>query len=167
MTSRRDRQLQQLGITQWALRRPAALQGEIAISLPAHVRLVMVANSQPALSEPFIGDILRALKLTPDEEVTLCLGVGEGIESALSLRHLPEFGASPVWSLVSANGVTRLPALPGVEALWLAVDHDPAGVDASRACAERWRDAGAEAFLVKPRAERSDLNDVFRGPANA
>ncbi|NQF21955.1 DNA polymerase III subunit psi, partial [Enterobacter hormaechei] len=44
MTSRRDWQLQQLGITQWALRRPTALQGEIAISIPAHVRLVMVAE---------------------------------------------------------------------------------------------------------------------------
>ncbi len=30
MTSRRDWQLQQLGITQWSLRRPGALQGEIA-----------------------------------------------------------------------------------------------------------------------------------------
>ncbi len=39
MTSRRDWQLQQLGITQWALRRPTALRGEIAISIPAHVRL--------------------------------------------------------------------------------------------------------------------------------
>ena len=48
MTSRRDWQLQQLGITQWALRRPTALQGEIAISIPAHVRLVMVAwNTRP------------------------------------------------------------------------------------------------------------------------
>lgn len=28
MTSRRDWQLQQLGITQWALRRPTALQGK-------------------------------------------------------------------------------------------------------------------------------------------
>ena len=44
MTSRRDWQLQQLGITQWSLRRPGALQGEIAIAIPAHVRLVMVAN---------------------------------------------------------------------------------------------------------------------------
>ncbi len=44
MTSRRDWQLQQLGITQWALRRPGALQGEIAISLPAHVRLIVVAG---------------------------------------------------------------------------------------------------------------------------
>ncbi|VTO18296.1 DNA polymerase III psi subunit [Klebsiella variicola] len=46
MTSRRDWQLQQLGITQWSLRRPGALQGEIAISLPEHIRLVMVAETR-------------------------------------------------------------------------------------------------------------------------
>lgn len=60
MTSRRDWQLQQLGITQWSLRRPGALQGEIAISLPEHIRLVMVAETPPSLTEPLIGDILRA-----------------------------------------------------------------------------------------------------------
>ncbi|MBX4293608.1 DNA polymerase III subunit psi, partial [Mycobacterium tuberculosis] len=61
MTSRRDWQLQQLGMTQWALRSPGALQGEIAISLPEHIRLVMVAETPPSLTEPLIGDILRAL----------------------------------------------------------------------------------------------------------
>ena len=71
MASRRDRQLQQLGITQWALRRPAALQGEIAISLPTHIRLVMVAQSLPALSEPVIADVLRALKLDADQVLQL------------------------------------------------------------------------------------------------
>lgn len=71
MTSRRDWQLQQLGITQWALRRPTALQGEIAISIPAHVRLVMVAEELPALNEPLIGDVLRSLKLTPDQVLQL------------------------------------------------------------------------------------------------
>jgi DNA polymerase-3 subunit psi len=64
MTSRRDWQLQQLGITQWALRRPTALQGEIAISIPAHVRLVMVAEELPALNEP-LSAISSRLKLTP------------------------------------------------------------------------------------------------------
>ena len=54
MTSRRDWQLQQLGITQWSLRRPGALQGEIAISLPEHIRLVMVAETPPSLTEPLI-----------------------------------------------------------------------------------------------------------------
>ncbi|MCV2532879.1 DNA polymerase III subunit psi [Enterobacter wuhouensis] len=71
MTSRRDWQLQQLGITQWALRRPTALQGEIAISIPAHVRLVMVAEEMPALNEPLIGDVLRSLKLTSDQVLPL------------------------------------------------------------------------------------------------
>ena len=71
MTSRRDWQLQQLGITQWALRRPTALQGEIAISIPDHVRLVMVAEELPALNEPLIGDVLRSLKLTAEQVLQL------------------------------------------------------------------------------------------------
>lgn len=71
MTSRRDWQLQQLGITQWALRRPGALQGEIAISLPAHVRLIVVAEELPALNEPLMRDILRALTVSPDQVLPL------------------------------------------------------------------------------------------------
>ncbi|WP_039057549.1 DNA polymerase III subunit psi [Enterobacter sp. Bisph1] len=71
MTSRRDWQLQQLGITQWALRRPAALQGEIAISLPAHIRLVMVAPTLPALSDPLVSDVLHALTVTEDQVLQL------------------------------------------------------------------------------------------------
>lgn len=71
MTSRRDWQLQQLGITQWALRRPTALQGEIAISIPEHVRLVMVAEQLPALNEPLIDDVLRSLKITADQVLQL------------------------------------------------------------------------------------------------
>lgn len=67
MTTRRDWQLQQLSITQWSLRRPGALQGEIAISIPAHVRLVMVGETLPPLTEPLVSDILRALTLSPDQ----------------------------------------------------------------------------------------------------
>lgn len=71
MTSRRDWQLQQLGITQWSLSRPGALQGEIAITLPQHVRLVIVGDDLPALTEPLMSDILRALRLTPDQVLPL------------------------------------------------------------------------------------------------
>ncbi|MRS15325.1 DNA polymerase III subunit psi [Enterobacteriaceae bacterium RIT691] len=71
MTSRRDWQLQQLGITQWALRRPSVLQGEIAISLPEHIRLVMVAEELPPLTEPLVRDVLRALAVTPDQVLQL------------------------------------------------------------------------------------------------
>lgn len=101
-----------------------------------------------------------AIKITPDADVTLALGIGEGIESTLSLRDLPEFGASPVWSLLTAGGVAGFPVLSGIEALWIAVDRDPAGERAAHACADRWRAAGREVLLVKPKTEYSDLNDV-------
>jgi hypothetical protein len=104
-----------------------------------------------------------AVKLTPDEDVTTCLGIGEGIETTLSLRNLPEFGPSPVWSLLNAGGLESFPVLPGIECLWIAVDHDPAGLKAARACAYRWQSAGREAFLVTPSAPRADLNDLFTG----
>ncbi|MDH6634100.1 DNA polymerase III subunit psi [Lelliottia amnigena] len=71
MTSRRDWQLQQLGITQWSLRRPTALQGEIAISIPAHVRLVMVAEELPSLTETLVSDVLRTLKVSTDQVLQL------------------------------------------------------------------------------------------------
>lgn len=102
-----------------------------------------------------------AVKLTPDENVTLCLGIGEGIESALSLQNLPEFGASPVWSLISARGVETFPVLSGIESLWLAVDHDETGLRAARSTAQRWQASGAEALLITPSASRADLNDLF------
>ena len=102
-----------------------------------------------------------AIKLTPDADVTTCLGIAEGVETALSMRRVPEFGASPVWSLISEAGVRRFPALSGIECLWLAVDHDPAGIKAARTVADRWQTEGAEAFLITPFAPRADLNDIF------
>ncbi len=108
-----------------------------------------------------------AIKLTPDEEVTSCLGVGEGVETTLSLRTTPEFGPSPVWSLISAGGIEHLPVLPGIESLWIAVDHDPAGLQAARAAAQRWQASGREAFLITPSAPRADLNDLLTGAHHA
>ncbi len=70
MTSRRDWQLQQLGITQWSLRRPGALQGRLPLR-SRHVRLVMVANDLPALTDPLVSDVLRALTVSPDQVLQL------------------------------------------------------------------------------------------------
>lgn len=108
-----------------------------------------------------------AIKLTPDEDVTTCLGIGEGLESSLSLRSLPEFCLSPVWSLIASSGIARLPVVSGIESLWIAVDHDPAGLSAAQAAAKRWQAAGAEAFLVTPSAPRADLNDLLTGMHHA
>lgn len=101
-----------------------------------------------------------AVKLTADAEVATCLGVGEGIESTLSLQRLPEFGRSPVWALLNAGGITALPVLPGIECLWVAVDNDPAGLGAADLVSDRWRRAGRDVFLVKARDAGADLNDL-------
>lgn len=101
MTSRRDWRLQQLGITQWVLRRPAALLGDIAIVLPAHVRLLIVAEEPPALSEPIIQDVLRTLKLRPDEVMQLT-------PDRVAMLH---DGHCNSWCL----GVTDPLALPGAK----------------------------------------------------
>lgn len=99
-----------------------------------------------------------AVKLTPDDGVTLALGIGEGIESSLSLRALPEFAGGPVWALLAANQLARFPLLGGIESLWVAVDRDPTGVEAAAEVAARWR--SREVLRVTPRGERQDLNDL-------
>lgn len=128
-------------------------------------RTALTADGQKAevngLSRLSLGPVGGgAVKLTPDAEVSLCLGIGEGIESTLSMRLTPEFGASPVWSLLSAGQMAGFPVLAGIEALWIAVDHDHAGIKAARACAARWQAAGVEVFLVRPRRTGADLNDL-------
>jgi len=106
-----------------------------------------------------------AVKLTPDADVTTMLGLGEGIESSLSLRRIPEFGRSPVWALLSAGQVSRFPLLPGIETLWIAADHDPAGLRATEAAAEHWR--SREVLVVTPRRLKADLNDVVMEASHA
>lgn len=106
-----------------------------------------------------------AIKITPDEHVTNCLGVGEGFESVISLRQLPEFGPSPIWCLLSAGNFENLRPLPGIECMHIAVDHDKAGIEASHALAERWHTAGRDVFLIKPTVRGADINDVVKGRA--
>ena len=98
MSSRRDQLLQQMGITQYVLRRPRALQGEIAVTLPADTRLVIVAEELPDFQQPLVADILRALALdeaqvqmfTPDQIAMLpddaqCTSWCLGLETPVSL----------------------------------------------------------------------------------
>ncbi|CAI9388111.1 TPA: DNA polymerase III subunit psi [Citrobacter amalonaticus] len=131
MTTRRDWQLQQLGITQWSLRRPGALQGEIAISIPAHVRLVMVGEILPPLTEPLVSDILRALTLSPDQVLQVtpervamlpqgsrCNSWRLGTEAPLSLEGAQV--ATPAFDELRANPAARA-------ALWQQIcthEHD-------------------------------------------
>jgi putative DNA primase/helicase len=92
--------------------------------------------------------------------VTVCLGVAEGVETALSLRNLPDFGPSPVWATISAGGLGNFPVLSGIETIWIAVDHDDAGQKAAETLTDRWAAAKREVFLVTPHEAGADLNDL-------
>jgi len=82
------------------------------------------------------------IRLWPDCEVTLGLGIGEGIESALTLAK----GFTPVWATIDADNMKSLPYLYPIEALTVAVDNDPngKGLEAFETMARRWWFAALE-----------------------
>jgi hypothetical protein len=97
-------------------------------------------------------------RLWPDGEGRNALAVGEGLETALSLSLV----TGSAWAALDAGNLALLPPLPGFTRLTVAVDHDPAGLRASRAIGDRWSEAGAEVrYLISPTPD-DDLNDVLR-----
>ncbi|MGL5800188.1 MAG: DNA polymerase III subunit psi, partial [Plesiomonas sp.] len=62
MSERRDWILQQMGITQWQLRQPAALQGDAAVRVDAQIQLIVVAAELP--TGRLFEDVLRTLQVT-------------------------------------------------------------------------------------------------------
>lgn len=99
------------------------------------------------------------IRLWPDEAVTAGLGIGEGIETALSLA----WGYSPVWACIDAGNMAALPALSGIECLMIAADNDTAGNAGAMACAKQFTEAGIEVFVTRQAA--NDLNDTLQEAA--
>jgi hypothetical protein len=102
-----------------------------------------------------------AIKLSPDEDVTQGLAVGEGLETVLSAMQL---GFSPAWALGDAGNVQSFPILSGVECLTVIVDNDESGTGQRAAveCSLRWTDAGREVFCVLPERCGEDMNDIVQ-----
>ncbi|MDL4915478.1 MAG: DNA polymerase III subunit psi [Enterobacterales bacterium endosymbiont of Blomia tropicalis] len=119
MTSRRDWLLQQMGIMQYQLRRPRVLQGEIAVTLAADTRLVIVTETPPGLQEPLIRDVLHTLHLqssqvmmvTPEQlqmlpETLDCAGWLLGVESEQPFNGVALSSAS-LNELISSGAARR------------------------------------------------------------
>jgi putative DNA primase/helicase len=110
-----------------------------------------------------------AVKLTNDVEVSLCLAIGEGIETTLAIKRLPHLSDMPVWATISAGGMAAFPALKGLESVWIAADHDDsqAGQKAARRAAERLHGAGIETIVLMPAKAGADVADVVAEVAYA
>lgn len=90
------------------------------------------------------------------------LGIGEGIESSLSIRGLRDLDNMPVWSLLNAGQLAAFPALPGLSGLWVAMDNDPAGRRAAGEIVVRMAAASIETVVLASKTEGADLNDIGR-----
>jgi Toprim domain/CHC2 zinc finger len=91
------------------------------------------------------------------------LAVGEGIETVLAAAtRIPYHGAplQPAWAMLCGGALERLPVLPGVERLIILVDHDLAGKNAARICADRWTRAGRTVVRLTPKRVDADFNDL-------
>lgn len=94
------------------------------------------------------------------------LAIGEGVETALSFSKINGFEGVPIWSTIDANGMTAFPVIDGVQTLWVAVDHDPAGKKAARHVSESWVNSQRNAYLIMAKRPGLDLNDVLRRVAH-
>jgi hypothetical protein len=101
------------------------------------------------------------IRLVPDADVTLALGIAEGIETTLAVMQ--RIGWSPVWAATCAGAIASFPVLPGVQGLTIFADADRAGAAAAQSCATRWRDAGREARIIAP--PTGDWDDATRRAA--
>ncbi|WP_075183088.1 DNA polymerase III subunit psi [Pantoea sp. 1.19] len=124
MTSGRDERLRQMGIVQYQLRRPGALRGEVAIALPAGVRLVIVADPLPDGADALLDDVLRSLDLTRSQ-----VGMVTPQQWALLAASAP----CPCWQLggeAQGDALLSTPALAELHhspaarrALWQQICH--------------------------------------------
>jgi putative DNA primase/helicase len=97
------------------------------------------------------------VKLTADSEVTLGLGICEGLEDGIAVLNA---GWRPVWVGLSAGGIASFPPLHGIEALTVFADADSAGRKAAYAAVANWRKAGKEAVVAEPPAGAKDFAEI-------
>jgi hypothetical protein len=130
--------------------------------LGVHRTFIKPDGSGKAEVEPqrmALGSVAGAVvKVSSDEDVSLGLGICEGIEDALAIIG---GGWRPVWSCMSAGGISTFPVLGGVEALTVFADADRPGLLAAQRAVERWQEAGRQARIVVPKNAK-DFDEALR-----
>jgi putative DNA primase/helicase len=97
--------------------------------------------------------------LSAFEDIGEELAVGEGIETALSVRQLTNL---PAVAALSAAGMRSLRWPPQVRRLWIAADNDEAGLTAAEVLLGRALRAGLQAHIKVPARGQNDFNDLLR-----
>jgi hypothetical protein len=160
---RRDRQLDYIEdlshCLRWHERLGAliALFRDIRTDEPLAVSRIFLDAEGHLKERLFLGPVKGcAVKIDPDENVTMGLHICEGIESAIAAREL---GLSPVWAAGSVGAVAKFPVLGGIECLTILAEEKDR--KETQECFERWRDAGREVIVLHSK-NGGDANDALR-----
>jgi putative DNA primase/helicase len=111
------------------------------------VHRTFLSSSAEKLDRKMLGPA-GVVALSSFDEVTMGLGLTEGIEDGLAVICC---GWQPIWAATSAGAIARFPILQGVEALTIFADADPPGMRAAEVCRDVWRTAGCEVVIAEPR----------------
>ncbi len=123
-------------------------------------RTALQEDGSGNLGKQMLGAVLgQCVKLSHDEDVTLGLGIAEGVETGLAIL---QSGWVPIWACTTAGTLKTFPVLGGIEAPTIFADHDQTGLDAAQTCAERWQRAGREVFIRWTPKPGSDFADAVR-----
>lgn len=97
-----------------------ALYRRLRSDEPVAIQRMFIDPEGRKLDRRMLGSVREAaVKISPDDGVTLGLVVGEGVESCLAAAML---GYRPVWALGSAGAIAKLPVIPRHRR-----PHDPRG----------------------------------------
>jgi hypothetical protein len=135
-----------------------ALLRDIHTSEPCGIHRTFLNANGTKIEKKMLGRAKgAAIKLSPDEDVTHGLHIGEGIESTLSFMMA---GYAPAWALGSAGSIEAFPVLPGIETLTIFTENDRASERAANVCADRWLEADREMTFATP--QHGDGNDILK-----
>jgi putative DNA primase/helicase len=94
-----------------------------------------------------------SIRVPPPNETRSALAISEGFENALTAQLLLQWERGPIWAAGCRAKVAAFPVLSWATSLTIFADGDDVGVQASRACEARWRDAGRHVELRIPPPE--------------
>ena len=97
--------------------------------------------------------------LKPNDSV---LGIGEGIETTLSIRRFKGFESLPVWACGDAGNLANFSPPPQIKDVIVAVDNDGAGVRAFTKFAIRMKALNVNVFSLISPIPKEDLNDFIQ-----